>query len=80
MNGYSLSCLLSLFNLKRAGTREKISLMSLNYSSTMSCITCHDPKSHEESNRSDYNIHFLCFANSLTRAGFNDHQHLDLSI
>ena len=51
MNEYSLSCLLSLFNLNKTGTRKIITLTSLNHSCSTSSIACHGPKKYNRSKR-----------------------------
>ena len=60
MNEYSLSCLLSLFNLNKRGTRKIITLTSLNHSCSTSSIACHGPKKYNRSKRLEWTLLSLC--------------------
>ena len=60
MNEYSLSCLLSLFNLNKTGTRKIITLTSLNHSCSTSSIACHGPKKYNRSKRLELKLLSLC--------------------
>ena len=60
MNEYSLSCLLSLFNLNKTGTRKIITLTSLNHSCSTSSIACHGPKKCNRSKRLEWKLLSLC--------------------
>ena len=63
MNEYSLSCLLSLFNLNKTGTRKIITLTSLNHSSSTSSIACHGRKSRTSlKDQNESYCHCVCWA------------------